>query len=130
MAPVWEKRGREFVNCNCAYGCPCQFNALPTFGFCQAVGGFQIDEGFHGKIRLDELRPITAYRSVPAVPQIIRAESSAVRLLHTGEPVKRAAVPVTASAIHALTDAGSVQMLVTRSRLDEYTPSPSQEEPL
>ena len=25
----WEIKGREFGNCNCDYGCPCQFNALP-----------------------------------------------------------------------------------------------------
>lgn len=51
----WAFKGREFVNCNCAYGCPCQFNALPTHGDCQAVAGFHIDEGFHGKIKLDDL---------------------------------------------------------------------------
>jgi hypothetical protein len=26
----WEIKGREFGNCNCDYGCPCQFNALPA----------------------------------------------------------------------------------------------------
>ena len=26
----WEVKVREFANCNCNYGCPCQFNALPT----------------------------------------------------------------------------------------------------
>ena len=31
MTP-WEIKAKEFVNCNCAYGCPCQFNALPTQG--------------------------------------------------------------------------------------------------
>lgn len=24
----WMIKAREFVNCNCAYGCPCQFDAL------------------------------------------------------------------------------------------------------
>jgi len=52
----WQIKGREFVNCNCSYGCPCQFNGLPTQGFCEAVGGFQIDEGFHGDTRLDGLK--------------------------------------------------------------------------
>jgi hypothetical protein len=51
----WTIRGREFVHCNCAYGCPCQFNALPTHGHCQAVAGFVIDEGAHGDTRLDGL---------------------------------------------------------------------------
>ena len=51
----WEFKGREFVNCNCAYGCPCQFNALPTHGDCQAVAAMHIDEGHHGDTRLDGL---------------------------------------------------------------------------
>lgn len=51
----WEFKGREFVNCNCAYGCPCQFNALPTHGNCRAVASMHIDEGFHGSTRLDGL---------------------------------------------------------------------------
>ena len=41
----WMIKAREFVNCNCAYGCPCQFNALPTHGNCEAVAGMQIDQG-------------------------------------------------------------------------------------
>ena len=59
MANVqWTVKGREFVNCNCAYGCPCQFNALPTKGFCQAVAAFDIEKGHHAKIRLDGLKAI------------------------------------------------------------------------
>jgi hypothetical protein len=58
----WTIKGREFVNCNCSYGCPCQFNALPTYGLCEAVGGFQIDQGFHGKTRLDGLRFVGIFR--------------------------------------------------------------------
>ena len=54
MTP-WTIRGREFVHCNCAYGCPCQFNALPTHGHCQAVAGVLVDEGEHGGVRLDGL---------------------------------------------------------------------------
>jgi len=52
----WWFKGREFTNCNCAYGCPCQFNALPTFGDCKAVIGVEIGEGMHGETRLDGLR--------------------------------------------------------------------------
>jgi hypothetical protein len=52
----WMIKAREFTNCNCAYGCPCQFNALPTYGFCQAVVGMEIDEGYHGETRLDGIR--------------------------------------------------------------------------
>ena len=52
----WAIHGREFANCNCAYGCPCQFNALPTHGNCTAVVGMQIDTGHHRDTKLDGLR--------------------------------------------------------------------------
>jgi hypothetical protein len=52
----WEIQADEFVNCNCAYGCPCQFNALPTKGFCEAVAGFLIKKGRFGETHLDGLK--------------------------------------------------------------------------
>jgi hypothetical protein len=52
----WMIKGRGFTNCNCAYGCPCQFNALPTHGECHAVVCVAIDEGHHGEVRLDGLK--------------------------------------------------------------------------
>ena len=30
MSIDWHIKGRQFGNCNCNYGCPCQFNAPPT----------------------------------------------------------------------------------------------------
>jgi len=58
----WTLKGREFANCNCSYGCPCQFNALPTHGFCCAVAGFQIDSGRFGDVPLDGLRAAGIYQ--------------------------------------------------------------------
>jgi hypothetical protein len=59
MANVeWEIKAREFANCNCAYGCPCQFNALPTHGHCRAVVGYQFDEGHFGDIQLGGLSAV------------------------------------------------------------------------
>jgi hypothetical protein len=52
----WKLQGREFIHCNCAYGCPCQFNALPTQGKCHAIGVIEVVDGFHGETRLDGLR--------------------------------------------------------------------------
>ena len=52
----WTIKGREFVHCNCAYGCPCQFNALPTHGDCRAVAAIEIESGKHGDTPLDGLR--------------------------------------------------------------------------
>jgi hypothetical protein len=52
----WSMQGVEFVNCNCAYGCPCQFQGLPTHGNCCAYGFVQIDKGRFGDVPLDGLR--------------------------------------------------------------------------
>jgi hypothetical protein len=56
MSTEWRIRGTEFANCNCSYGCPCQFNALPTYGDCRAAAAFEIEEGHFGTVRLDGLR--------------------------------------------------------------------------
>lgn len=52
----WEIKGEALGNCNCDYGCPCQFNALPTHGSCEAAVGYQINEGHFGDVSLDGLR--------------------------------------------------------------------------
>jgi len=54
-ATQWSIKGNEFIHCNCAYGCPCQFNARPTNGNCHAIGFVHIEEGYHGDTRLDDL---------------------------------------------------------------------------
>jgi hypothetical protein len=59
---TWEIEGREFGNCNCSYGCPCQFNALPTHGHCHGFGVYDIRQGFHGSTRLDGLRAAAIFR--------------------------------------------------------------------
>lgn len=57
MANVeWLIKGQEFAHCNCAYGCPCQFNALPTHGDCRAVIAVDIENGHHGGTSLSGLR--------------------------------------------------------------------------
>jgi len=49
----WWIRGVEFANCNCAFGCPCQFNALPTHGHCRAHTFVHVEEGRFGHVPLD-----------------------------------------------------------------------------
>lgn len=57
MAHVeWNIRGRQYANCNCAWGCPCQFNALPTHGDCRALVAMCIDAGHFGDTPLGGLR--------------------------------------------------------------------------
>jgi hypothetical protein len=51
MSDQWEISAAQFANCNCAFGCPCQFNAPTTNGFCEAVVSNLIHEGqFNGAI--------------------------------------------------------------------------------
>ena len=57
----WSVKGKEFANCNCSYACPCQFNVLPTHGNCAAAGGFEIEKGHFGKVKLDGLRAAAVY---------------------------------------------------------------------
>ena len=39
--------------CNCDYGCPCEFSAPPTPGFCHGVGVWKIEHGKYGDLSLD-----------------------------------------------------------------------------
>ena len=56
MAHVdWRISGPELTSCNCDWGCPCQFNALPTHGHCSATVGMRIDRGHFGGTKLDGL---------------------------------------------------------------------------
>lgn len=55
MGVKWEVEGPEYANCNCDYGCPCQFNAIPTDGTCKAFGMMRVDKGHFGDIDLDGL---------------------------------------------------------------------------
>lgn len=49
----WRIVGDEVATCNCAWGCPCQFNALPTYGRCEALIACRIREGHYGKTKLN-----------------------------------------------------------------------------
>lgn len=41
--------------CNCDYGCPCEFSAPPTRGFCEGTGAWRIIKGHYGEVTLDGL---------------------------------------------------------------------------
>jgi hypothetical protein len=57
----WRITGVSFGNCNCAYGCPCQFEALPTHGHCQGFEVFRVDAGHFADVRLDGLHAALVY---------------------------------------------------------------------
>ena len=41
--------------CNCDYGCPCEFEAPPTNGYCEGIGAWRINKGNYGTVKLDGL---------------------------------------------------------------------------
>ena len=53
LADRWNFEAEYIQSCNCAYGCPCNFNALPTLGNCEAFVAWHIKTGMFGKTRLD-----------------------------------------------------------------------------
>ena len=53
--------GEEVGGCNCAWGCPCQFNAEPTHGRCEGVMVARIDRGHFGETKLDGVLFAGAY---------------------------------------------------------------------
>ena len=48
----WYVEGIEFGSCNCIYACPCQFEALPTYGNCRGFEVLRIDRGHFGDVSL------------------------------------------------------------------------------
>ncbi len=51
----WSMSGPEIINCNCDFGCPCQFSSLPTHGDCRAMMAVRIDKGHFGDVDLSGL---------------------------------------------------------------------------
>jgi hypothetical protein len=54
----WSIKGPEITTCNCEWGCPCQFNALPSHGNCRAAVAVRIDKGHFGDVKLDGLKAV------------------------------------------------------------------------
>ena len=62
MANVdWYIGGPEFGSCNCAFGCPCQFEALPSYGDCKGLEAVRIDKGHYGDTDLSGLNIVVIY---------------------------------------------------------------------
>lgn len=63
----WKMKGKKLGACNCNYGCPCEFNAPPTYGECEGLEAMEIEEGYFGDVRLDGLRYAAKFRWPGAV---------------------------------------------------------------
>jgi hypothetical protein len=56
MAIRWTYRAEMINACNCDWGCPCNFNAKPTYGHCHGVYAAHITDGVCGDTRLSGLK--------------------------------------------------------------------------
>ena len=59
--------GELIGGCNCAWGCPCNFDALPTYGNCDGAYVYYVREGRFGDVSLDGLKYVFAGSSPGAV---------------------------------------------------------------
>jgi hypothetical protein len=53
MSETWRLEGTVYVACNCDYGCPCNFNALPSHGFCEGGWVWRVESGGFDGVALD-----------------------------------------------------------------------------
>lgn len=44
----WMISGPKIASCDCDYGCPCEFNALPAGDDCEGLRAHRIEEGWFG----------------------------------------------------------------------------------
>lgn len=51
----WRLKGTALIACNCDFGCPCNFNALPSKGFCEGSWTWHIQSGAVDDVALDGL---------------------------------------------------------------------------
>jgi hypothetical protein len=61
----WAIKGDALGTCSCDWGCPCNFDAPPTKGWCEGGYAFHINDGEYGDTKLDGLT-IGFYAHSPA----------------------------------------------------------------
>lgn len=54
--PKWEMKGSLIGACSCDWGCPCNFDARPTHGWCQGGYTWNIESGRFGDVDLSGAR--------------------------------------------------------------------------
>ena len=55
MTANWTMKGILLGACNCDWGCPCSFNAPPTYGKCEGGYLWHIEEGVFNRLALSGL---------------------------------------------------------------------------
>jgi hypothetical protein len=118
MVP-WQLRALEIVTCNCAYGCPCQFNAPPTEGHCRAAIGYLIEGGWFGGTDLAGVR----FAGLFAWPGPIHGGAGEALLIvdDKASDAQRAAVEAIFRGEH--TEPGKTIFNVFSNVIDTYRPT-------
>ena len=92
--PKWYMKADYVETCNCDYGCPCNFNGFPTYGFCRALLLFSIREGnYGGDTKLDGIDVIVAQ----SWPKAIHEGNGTVQLYiskHATEAQRNAVIDI------------------------------------
>ena len=57
--PPWYLKGELLGACNCDWGCPCNFEAAPTYGYCDGFYVVVAHEGTFGEVDLTGVRFMT-----------------------------------------------------------------------
>ena len=56
----WKYIAELIAACNCDWGCPCNFNAKPTNGYCNGTYGLNIKTGVADGVKLDGVKFVLA----------------------------------------------------------------------
>lgn len=51
----WELDIEHLMACNCNFGCPCSFNAPPTYGTCESALAWRIERGTYSGVDLSDM---------------------------------------------------------------------------
>jgi len=115
----WAMEGVEFANCNCTWGCPCQFNGLPTHGHCAAFCFVQIEKGHFGDVPLDSLR----WGMIAAWPSAIHLGNGKFQTIidERANPKQRQAIETVSHG--GETEPGSLIWQVFSATITEFLPT-------
>ena len=61
--PPWFMRGHIVGACNCDWGCPCTFDAPPTYGHCDGFYARLVTEGRYGDVSLEGVKFVSGGHS-------------------------------------------------------------------
>src|SRR2546430_16503039 len=66
--PKWKLKVEQLMACNCNWGCPCSFDAPPTYGKCETALAYRIAKGSYGGGALDGFEIILLAAGAEGIP--------------------------------------------------------------